>query len=71
MRGMMVAGILLLGLGLYVTFAGPTYKSNQSVLKIGDFKASAEEHKRIPLWVGLAGIGAGILLIGMGSRKRL
>ena len=70
MRGMMVAGLLFIGLGLYVAFAGPTYKSDKSVLKVGDFQATAEQSRRIPVWVGVLGIVGGVALIVAGSRRR-
>lgn len=70
MRPLTLVGILLLALGAFVLFRGMTYKSKDEVLRVGDIKASVEEKRAVPTWVGGAAIVAGIVLIAGGMKRR-
>ena len=64
-----MAGLLLLVLGGVVLLHGLSFTSQKSVLKVGDFQASVEEHRTVPPWVGGLLVAGGILLIVGGSRR--
>jgi uncharacterized membrane protein len=70
MRPLTLVGILLLALGAFVLFRGMTYQSKDEVLRVGDIKASVEEKRAVPTWVGGAAIVAGIVLIAGGMKRR-
>ena len=63
-------GTLLLLLGAYIGLRGLNYTSRRSVVEVGDFKASVQEERNLPPWIGgaLAVVGAG--LIGFSVRGR-
>ncbi|MGH7510265.1 MAG: hypothetical protein ACREMZ_12465 [Gemmatimonadales bacterium] len=70
MRPLSLVGIVLLALGAFVVFRGATYSSNEEVLRVGDMRASVEEKKAIPTWVGGVAIVAGIVLLAAGMKRR-
>jgi hypothetical protein len=70
MKPLVLAGIVLVGLGAFVVLKGLSYSSQSSVLKVGDLKVSAEEHHLIPPWVGVVAIVGGIVLVGGGVGRR-
>jgi hypothetical protein len=70
MRPLSIVGILLLVVGAFIVFRGATYKSRDEVLKVGDLKASVEEQRAVPTWVGGAAIVAGIVLLAAGMKRR-
>lgn len=71
MRPLSLVGILLLVVGAFIVFRGATYKSRDEVLKVGDIKASVEENRAVPTWVGGAAIVAGIVLLAAGMKRRV
>jgi hypothetical protein len=70
MRPLSLVGILLLVLGAFIVFRGVTYKSKDEVLEVGGVKASVEEKRAVPTWVGGVAIVAGIVLLAGGMRRR-
>jgi hypothetical protein len=66
MRPTTVVGAVLLIFGVAVLVLGLRYRDSKTVLDIGDLKAKVTEHRQIPDWVGVAAIGGGVLLIGVG-----
>jgi hypothetical protein len=70
MKPLVIAGIVIVGLGAFVLLKGLTYSSRSNVLKVGDVQVSAEERRTIPPWVGGVGIVGGLLLIGAGVKGR-
>jgi hypothetical protein len=70
MRPLSLVGILLLALGAFIVFRGMTYKSRDEVFKVGDMKASVEEKRAVPTWVGGVAIVAGIVLLAGGMKRR-
>jgi len=68
----MLVGIVLIILGIVaLTYQGITYTTREKVLQIGPLEATKKTEKTIPLPPLLGGIalGAGILLIIIGSKK--
>lgn len=70
LRPSLMAGIVLAVLGAFVLFKGPTYGSHRSVMRVGDVQVSADEQRVIPAWAGGAAIVVGVLLVGLGVRRR-
>jgi hypothetical protein len=70
MRPLSLIGIVLLALGAFIIFRGASYKSRDEVLRVGDLKASVEEKRAVPTWVGGAAIVAGVVLLAAGMRRR-
>lgn len=70
MRPLSVAGLLLMAAGLFVALRGVSYSSSRSDLHVGDFRASLEERRMIPPWVGWTGAGLGLVLVVAGLRSR-
>jgi hypothetical protein len=70
MKPLVIAGIVIAGLGAYVLLKGLSYGSQSNVLKVGDLQVSAEEHRMVPAWVGGLAVVGGLVLIGAGVGKR-
>jgi hypothetical protein len=70
MRPLSIVGILLLVVGAFIVFRGATFKDRDEVLRVGDLKASVEERRAVPTWVGGAAIVAGIVLLAAGMKRR-
>jgi hypothetical protein len=70
---MKIAGFVLVVFGvLALAYGGISYSRQKTVLDVGPFKATATEHKTIPLSpiVGAVALVAGIVLLAL-PRKRL
>jgi hypothetical protein len=63
-------GVVLIVVGVFVLWKRPTFSTSQEVVRIGDFKASVDEVKPIPLWWGVVGIGAGVVVLLAAGRRR-
>ena len=70
MRPLIIAGIVLLGLGAFVLIRGGSFTTKRNVLQVGDLKVSASERQSIPPWVGGAALIAGVAMLIAGARKR-
>ena len=70
MRPNMLAGVVVLVLGLFLVFRGGTFKEKHDVLKVGDLKITATEEKSIPDWVGWVALVGGVALLLSGTRKK-
>jgi hypothetical protein len=70
MRQLILAGILILGLGAVLLLRGGSIATRREVLKVGDVKITADEQQSIPPWVGGLAMLAGVALILAGARKR-
>jgi hypothetical protein len=70
MRQLILAGILILGLGAFLLLRGGSITTRRQVLKVGDVKVTADEQQSIPPWVGGAAMVAGLALIIAGAQKR-
>ncbi|MGE5144592.1 MAG: hypothetical protein ACM3OA_14265 [Acidobacteriota bacterium] len=70
MKPLVIAGIVIAGLGAYVLVKGLSYGSQSNVLKVGDVQVTAEERHMVPTWVGGVAVVGGLLLIGAGVGRR-
>jgi hypothetical protein len=70
MRGLVLAGILVAAAGIYILVRGLSVTTSDTVLEVGGLKASVEEKRSVPSWVGVAAIVGGLVLVGAGARKK-
>jgi len=70
MRQLILAGILILGLGALLLLRGGSITSRRDVLKVGDVKITADEQQSIPPWGGAVVMIVGVALIIAGVQKR-
>jgi hypothetical protein len=70
MRPMLVAGIALICLGLFLLLRGGSFTTQRDVVKVGDVKLTASEHRSVPPWAAGLGIILGSGLLFAGTRRR-
>ena len=70
MRALQISGLVLIGLGLWIIIRPPSYSSQESVFKLGDLEAKVQEQHPVPGWAGGMALGAGLVLVVVGFRKR-
>ena len=73
MKPIALIGLLLIVVGLAaLVYQGITYTSGDTVMAIGPLEVTTERQKTIPLppVLGLVAVGAGVVLLTVGVRKR-
>lgn len=72
MKPALLIGILLIAVGAgALVYGSYRYTEKETVFKIGELEATTEDEKSLPLKpAGYALIGAGVLLIVFGSRRK-
>jgi hypothetical protein len=70
MRGTLIAGCVLAVLGAFLLIKGVSYTREESVFKLGDIEAKVQQEHRIPEWIGGVALGAGLVLVIVGLKKR-
>lgn len=68
--GLIIAGIILLVAGIWVTLGNGHYKQTNTVAQLGPAKIEATHEKAVPQWLGIAGIVLGGLLAVGGFVKK-
>jgi uncharacterized membrane protein len=68
-KPLVVAGILLAGLGLFIVLKGLTVHST-GTYNVGPFHGAVQERHAVPAWFGGVAIVGGVLLIFAGSRRK-
>lgn len=70
--GLIIAGVILLIAGIWVTVGNASYKDTDTVAQLGPAKIEATHDRAVPQWVGIAGIVVGGLLLvgGIANKKR-
>lgn len=72
MKPIMLIGIVLIVLGLVaLAYQGIAYTTREKVVQIGPVEVTAEKEKSLPLppVVGAVAVGAGLVLVLVGSRR--
>jgi hypothetical protein len=70
MRVTLIAGVVLAALGAFVVFKGVSYTKEESVFKFGGLEAKMQQKNRVPEWIGGVALGAGLVLVIVGMKKR-
>jgi hypothetical protein len=70
MRGALIGGTVLSLLGAFILIRGVSYTHEESVFKLGGIEAKMQQERRIPQWIGGLGLGAGVVLVVIGFKKR-
>jgi hypothetical protein len=68
--GYLIVGIALAAVGAFIAFKGVSYTKEESVLKFGTLEAKMQQKHRVPDWIGGVGLGAGLVLVIVGLKKR-
>ena len=68
--GLIVVGVILIGLGLWVTLGNGSYSKTDTIASIGSAKIDATHDKAIPQWVGIAGIVIGGIVAVAGIARK-
>jgi len=69
--GLIIAGIILLIAGIWVTVGNASYRDTDTVAQLGPAKIETTHDRAVPQWVGIAGIVVGgLLLVGGIANKR-
>ena len=70
MRVSLVAGAILAVFGAFIIIKGLSYTREESVFKLGGIEAKVQQERQIPQWVGGIALGAGLVLLVVGLKKR-
>ncbi|HEU0277081.1 MAG TPA: hypothetical protein VFQ95_04595 [Rhodanobacteraceae bacterium] len=68
--GLIIAGIVLLGAGVWVALGNVHYNTTSTQAQFGPIKVEASEQKSVPAPIGYAGIVIGGALILAGALKK-
>jgi drug/metabolite transporter (DMT)-like permease len=69
-RAIQVSGAVLIVIGVWVVIRPPSYSHEESVFKLGDVEAKMQQERQVPGWVGGMALGAGLVLLVVGSKSR-
>jgi hypothetical protein len=67
---MAISGLVLIAIGLWAIIRPPSYSSEESVIRLGDIEAKMQREHTVPGWVGGLALGAGLVLVVVGLKKR-
>jgi hypothetical protein len=70
MRALQISGVILIAIGLWMILRPPSYSREESVVKLGNLEAKMQQEHQVPQWVGGIALGAGVVLLFVGMRKR-
>ena len=70
MRAIQVSGAVLIVIGVWMVIRPPSYSHEESVFKLGDVEAKMQQERQVPGWVGGMALGAGLVLLVVGSKSR-
>ena len=68
----LVAILLIVGGVLGLTYGGFSYTKDTTAMKLGPLELSVQEKEtvNVPVWVGIAAVAAGGLLLVIGGKSR-
>ena len=70
MRAIQVSGAILIVIGVWMVIRPPSYSREESVFKLGDVEPKMQQERQVPGWVGGMALGAGLVLLVVGSKSR-
>ena len=70
MRALQISGAALVVIGLWLLIRPPSYSREESVFKVGEIEAKVRQEHPVPGWVGGLALGAGVVLVVVGLKKR-
>lgn len=70
MRKFVIAGTLLIVVGLWLIIRPPALSHQENAFKLGEFQATFEERRPLPGWVGGIALGAGVVLVSLSVLRR-
>jgi drug/metabolite transporter (DMT)-like permease len=70
MRPLQIAGLVLIAIGVWFIVRPPNYSSDEKVFKLGNIEAQMRRERSVPGWVGGIAVGAGVVLVLVGLKKR-
>ncbi len=70
MKPLLLVGIVLIGLGAWVVSGRATIRSQQGVLELGEFRATMDQRRPVPAWIGVIAIVAGVGCLLSAGRRR-
>lgn len=70
MRVVSIAGVVLAALGAFGLLKGFSYTSEQSVFKFGGVEAKVQRERPLPEWLSGVALGAGVVLVVVGLKRR-
>ena len=70
MRIVQIVGAILIAAGLFMIIRPPSYSREESVFKLGGLEAKVQQQHSVPGWMGGIALGAGLVLVVLGLRKR-
>lgn len=68
--GLIIAGIIIVALGIAGFLGKLNFSHDKEVLKVGDLSAKVQEEKSIPQWLGGVGVVVGLGLIVVGATRK-
>ncbi|TAL75371.1 MAG: hypothetical protein EPN56_05130 [Rhodanobacter sp.] len=66
---LILLGLVLVALGVWVALGDANYTQTETLVQFGSAKLTAAHTKVVPVWIGIAGIAAGVLAALVGWRK--
>ena len=70
MRVLTISAIVLMLAGVWIIVRPPSYSQEERVFKLGDIEANAQQEHPVPGWIGGIALGAGVVLLVVGLKKR-
>ncbi len=68
--GLIIAGILLIAVGVAAFTGNLNFTENKEVLKVGEFSATVKQEKSVPEWLGGLGALVGLGLVAAGAMRK-
>ena len=69
-RVLQIVGAILIAAGLFMIIKPPSYSREESVFKLGELEAKVQQQHKVPGWVGGVALGAGLVMVVVGFRRK-
>ena len=68
--GLILAGLMLIAVGIAAFLGKLNFTQDKEVLKVGDFSATVQQQKTVPQWLGGIGVLVGVGLVVVGAVRK-